>query len=567
MVTALYFVTFLAALAMTGVNIFRNKKANTLFVLMSLCITLNCLGRYLLSIAPTLETALWANKMLYVGACYTAPVVILVVAQLCGLRAPVLLRVLLFSAATVNYAFVLTTGHSGLYYETVELASAEAGYHYLVKSYGPAHLFYPIFTIACAAVLLFYLILAIRNRHMISSRAVTLISALSIATVVSYVLEKIFSSAIDWHAIGFLLVAISMTCLFDRMNMYDMTINLAGYTERLRNYGYIAFDSAFRYVNANAFARELFPQIAAWQVDSRVAPDDSLVYREIAAVLPEWSISQTERTLAIGDRYFELNIRDLVYGPRSRVVGYLVELEDETAEKRYLSMVESYNTQLEAEVQARTAEILRIQDKMIVGMAAMIESRDNSTGGHIRRTSDVVRVFGAHLLKTGRRPDLTADFLSMVSKAAPMHDLGKIAIDDSILRKQGRFTGDEYERMKEHAAEGARIVHEILDGVEREELVQVATNVAFYHHEKWDGSGYPKGLRGEEIPVEARIMALADVFDTLVSRRCYKEPLSYEETFAIIAQDLGSHFDPDLGREFIACRPALEQLYDDAAAS
>ena len=142
-----------------------------------------------------------------------------------------------------------------------------------------------------------------------------------------------------------------------------------------------------------------------------------------------------------------------------------------------------------------------------------------------------------------------------------MHDLGKIAVDDAILRKPGKFTPEEYEKMKEHPAKGAVIVEKVLSNINADDFRRIAINVAHYHHEKWNGSGYPEGLKGEEIPLEARIMALADVFDALVSKRCYKEAQSFDEAFEIIKNDLGQHFDPVIGQIFIECRPQLEEYY------
>jgi len=208
----------------------------------------------------------------------------------------------------------------------------------------------------------------------------------------------------------------------------------------------------------------------------------------------------------------------------------------------------------------RTQHISHIQQMMVLGMATMVESRDNSTGGHIKRTSMVVETFAGKLSSLSY--GLSRSFLKKVIRAAPMHDLGKIAVDDRILRKQGKFTDEEYAEMKKHSGEGARIVKQILEGVEEEKFVKIAVNIAHYHHEKWNGTGYPTGIAGEEIPVEARIMALADVFDALVSKRCYKDAFSYDKAFGIIEESLGSHFDPELGRIFITCRPELEALYD-----
>lgn len=208
----------------------------------------------------------------------------------------------------------------------------------------------------------------------------------------------------------------------------------------------------------------------------------------------------------------------------------------------------------------KNRRIASIQNSIIRGMAVMVESRDNSTGGHINRTSECVRVFVNKMIEDGNF-DITESFAKAIIKAAPMHDLGKIAVDDAVLRKPGRFTDEEFEIMKKHAPEGARIVEEVLRESDDEEFKKIAINVAHYHHEKWNGSGYPTKIKGEEIPYEARIMALADVFDALVSKRCYKESMSYDQAFSIIEESLGQHFDPVLGRFFISCRKELEELY------
>ncbi|MGN0959159.1 MAG: HD-GYP domain-containing protein, partial [Coriobacteriales bacterium] len=192
---------------------------------------------------------------------------------------------------------------------------------------------------------------------------------------------------------------------------------------------------------------------------------------------------------------------------------------------------------------------------------SIVENRDNDTGGHIRRTSDVVRVFTEHLLESGSLPELSAAASMRIIEAAPLHDFGKIAIPDSILNKPGKFTPEEYEAMKQHAEKGAVIVAQILQNSDDAQFKRTAVNIAHYHHERWDGSGYPNGLAGEQIPLEARIMALADVFDALVSKRVYKDMYSFDVAFGIIEGSSGSHFDPALCREFLQCRPQVEALY------
>lgn len=213
-------------------------------------------------------------------------------------------------------------------------------------------------------------------------------------------------------------------------------------------------------------------------------------------------------------------------------------------------------------IDSQTKKIQEIQNSVIEGMAIMVESRDNSTGGHIKRTSDCVRIFVNSLKNTEPYKKYSDSFYQSVVRAAPMHDLGKIAVDDAVLRKPGKFTDEEYEKMKAHSKEGARIVEEVIKPVENEEFKKIAINIAHFHHEKWNGQGYPGKLSGNQIPFEARIMALADVFDALVSRRCYKDSFSYDKAFQIIEESLGSHFDSELGKIFIQCRPQLEELYN-----
>ena len=208
----------------------------------------------------------------------------------------------------------------------------------------------------------------------------------------------------------------------------------------------------------------------------------------------------------------------------------------------------------------KTKSIQTMYDNTILGIATLIESRDNSTGGHIKRTSEGVRLL-VNEMKKDNTINYPESFYENIIKAAPMHDLGKIAVDDRILRKPGKFSEEEYNEMKKHPTEGARIIAEILDESFNKDFKQIAINVAHYHHEKVDGTGYPLGLKGDEIPIEARIMAIADVYDALVSKRVYKEKLSFEEANKIIMDGFGNHFDKKLEKYYVSARPKLEKYY------
>ncbi len=198
--------------------------------------------------------------------------------------------------------------------------------------------------------------------------------------------------------------------------------------------------------------------------------------------------------------------------------------------------------------------ITRSHDSILEGMASVVENRDNNTGGHIKRTSEVVRLLTEDL-------PLDDSFRENIIKAAPLHDLGKIAVPDNVLNKPARLTPEEYEQIKIHPKKGHSIVKTIFSGQDDENLLQVAENIALYHHEHYDGSGYPEGLSGEKIPLEARIMAIADVYDALVSHRCYKEPMSQEDAYQVIKDSMGTHFDPKLWECFEKAYPKIKAYY------
>lgn len=216
-------------------------------------------------------------------------------------------------------------------------------------------------------------------------------------------------------------------------------------------------------------------------------------------------------------------------------------------------------------LQAHIDQTLRLQDNIIYAISNLIENRDLETGEHVKRTSDYVRM----LAERAKEKDVYADILSdgyieHLVKAAPLHDIGKIAVPDRILLKPGKLTEEEFEEIKKHAPKGGEIVNEIFFESDDKEYVKLASDVAAYHHEKWDGKGYPAGLSGEDIPLSARIMALADVFDALISKRHYKEAFELDKAFGIIKESAGSHFDPKLAEIFLELRPIIERYLEDA---
>ncbi len=197
--------------------------------------------------------------------------------------------------------------------------------------------------------------------------------------------------------------------------------------------------------------------------------------------------------------------------------------------------------------------ISKLQNGLILVLADMVESRDTCTGQHVRKTAAYSEIIMRELRREGVYADqLTEEYISDVINSAPLHDIGKIKVSDLILNKPGRLTDEEFAVMKTHTIEGAHVIEHAMKMVSEEDspYLKEADNLAMYHHEKWNGSGYPVGLKGEAIPLSARIMAVADVFDALVSKRSYKDGLSYEKAMEIIEAGSGSHFDPAIVHAF-----------------
>ncbi|MGE5516875.1 MAG: two-component system response regulator [Bacteroidota bacterium] len=224
---------------------------------------------------------------------------------------------------------------------------------------------------------------------------------------------------------------------------------------------------------------------------------------------------------------------------------------------------------LEAEVAKRTEEVMAIQDVTILAMASLAETRDLETGNHIRRTQFYIKALATRLRNHPRfAAHLDDATIDMLFKSAPLHDIGKVGIPDRILLKPGRFTPEEFEIMKTHTVLGRdAIAHAERSLGSNVEFLTLAKEIAYSHQEKWDGSGYPLGLKGDDIPLSARLMAVADVYDALISRRVYKESMPHEKAVIIMTEGRGSHFDPDVLDAFLDIQDEFRAIARDLSDS
>lgn len=224
--------------------------------------------------------------------------------------------------------------------------------------------------------------------------------------------------------------------------------------------------------------------------------------------------------------------------------------------------IEDYSLRLEELVAEQVKEIADSQLSVIFALAKLAESRDKETGGHIERVQKYCKTLAQVLAADDTFSEtITPAFINTIFHASPLHDIGKVGIEDAILLKPGKLTVEEFDQMKTHTLIGARTLDSVHRGYPKNELVKMGIDIAQYHHEKWDGTGYPEGLSGQGIPLSARIMAFADVYDALRSRRPYKEPFSHEKACRIISKGLGSHFDPQIGNAFLKIEQEFEKIH------
>jgi len=312
------------------------------------------------------------------------------------------------------------------------------------------------------------------------------------------------------------------------------------------NSGRLAFEYLSRHTPSAILLDIQMPEMDGFEVMERLRSDE--IWCKIPVIfLTADKSSETE------EKCFDMGAVDYIGKPfipqimRKRVAR-MIELEE-------------YRKSLERMVAIQLSQITKMQHDVIITMANVIESRDGTTGEHVKRTSAYTMLLAEKMIEKGLYSDeLDIALLENMRSAAPLHDIGKITIPDAVLSKPGKLTSEEYETIKSHAKAGADMISNNMNSIVSQDFLKVACDMARYHHEKWNGKGYPEGLAGKEIPLSARILAITDVFDALVSKRQYKEGMSVDEAFKIMAPDRGEGFEAEILDVFFELHDELEGM-------
>ena len=563
----IYYVSiFWISLVLSGVYFYMwHRHFSVNFSLIFAFVPVVNLGYILREQAKTLEGYIISQKIIYFGGCFLLLFIMLNIFDMCKVKLPKKIKMFFFLCSVVIYLFVLTIGEWPLFYKKIVGSMTDSGFE-VIKTYGPVHavfyaviVMYSVFSFAA----IYWSALVKKN---ISQRIILFLFLPEMASVICFFSTKFIISELELVPASYAFGQLMYIYIAHRLCLYDVSETAVDSIAETGATGFVSFDMGLNYLGANQTAEEIFEDISKLEVDRGMD-----VVSAIGELFGPWVESfkndekQDKFYYEKDDSIYLVDINYLYDDGKKK--GYQFIITDDTKNQKYIKLIDSYNADLEEEVKEKTADIVRMHNDLIRSMAMMVESRDNSTGGHIIRTSDVVEMLMDRIMKDEKfvkEFGLTEKFKENIIKVAPLHDIGKIAVDDAILRKPGRYNDEEFAKMKIHAAEGAKVLHRILENSDDEDIKVLAENVAHYHHERMDGSGYPEGLSGDAIPIEARIMAVADVYDALVSKRVYKDSMSFEKADAIMMESFGKHFDKRLEKYYIAARPAIEKYYTKA---
>lgn len=524
----------------------------------SLLLPFIIMGYWLKTQTASQEAALVLFVFINLGSTVLLAVILFSMLRHLGIPVNPWLKLFVYAAAFTQLLPVWLTFQRGVPDDMIQITDTGDGF--ATRMVGGSFAFSHITFVLALLIVVIGVIAILQARHRTYSRRTLAFYMLFVGVgMMMYALESLldmnFSGLPYLYMAGNLLLVLN----YDRTRAHDIS-SLISDNQKAMSRGYVAISLNGLFLSANEKCFDFLPDLKTHRADARL-PKNSPAGKTLRGIIESYNDNgTTAATFRSGERTFAYEIAPFRFHPDSPPQGYLIDIRDATEEARNLEILADFNARLNQEVADKTRSVKNMQEKLVLSLADMVENRDSNTGGHVKRTSDVVRILVEDIQANQYFP-LGDELARDIVRAAPMHDLGKVSIDSNILNKPARLTPEEFTIMKTHSTISGQMVRILLEGMEEEHLVETAYHVARFHHERWDGKGYPEGLVGEMIPLEARIMAVADVYDALVSKRVYKEPMSYEKAAQIMQEGMGTQFDPNMHLVFLSCRSRLEHYY------
>lgn len=530
------------------------SRLQTILVILLYASLFNIVGYTLEMEAKTQELAMQSVKMTYIGKPFVVFTMYVFVMEYCGVGVKKSRRNFFYAICVAIAGLVYTNEYHHLFYSSVSYTN-DGLFPHLVLKHG---IFYNLYSI----ILLYYFVgmvyvCARKYRQNDSEIIRKQVSVLMVMVLFSNGCLALFlfnlTNGYDTTALAYIVAVFLFERLMRKYKLFDtLTLAKEEAVEHMTN-GLIVVNVYGDMVYSNDEADRVLLYIRK-HGNKGIEYLEELANNSKYMFVDECSQEDGNKHADSEKCVYELTMHEIFRNENSYGKMLLIT---EITDSYY------YTERLQNELKKKTREVISIQRDIIGSFASMIEARDGITGLHIKNTANLVKVL-VYVMKNNPKYSgiITDEYAQMTAAAAHLHDIGKIAIPDRILQKEGKLTDEEFAIMKTHPVEGAKILENTIKGLESDAYYQIAHDMVLYHHEKYDGSGYPTGISGENIPLTARIMAVADVYDALRSKRHYKDGFSKEKSMAIMEESKGTHFDADIVTIFLEHIDEMEAVLD-----
>lgn len=530
------------------------SRLQTILVILLYSLLFNIVGYTLEMEAKTQELAMQSVKMTYIGKPFVVFTMYVFVMEYCGVSIKKSRRNFFYAICVAIAGLVYTNEYHHLFYSSVSYTN-DGLFPHLVLKHG---IFYNLYSV----ILLYYFVgmvyVCVRKYRQNDSEIIRKqVSVLMVMVLFSCGCLVLFlfnlTNGYDTTALAYIVAVFLFERLMRKYKLFDtLTLAKEEAVEHMSN-GLIVVNVYGDMVYSNDEADRVLLYIRK-HGNKGIEYLEELANNSKYMFVDECSQEDGNKHADSEKCVYELTMHEIFRNENS--YGKIL-LITEITDSYY------YTERLQNELKKKTREVISIQRDIIGSFASMIEARDGITGLHIKNTANLVKVL-VNVMKNNPKYSgiITDEYAQMTAAAAHLHDIGKIAIPDRILQKEGKLTDEEFAIMKTHPVEGAKILENTIKGLESDAYYQIAHDMVLYHHEKYDGSGYPTGISGENIPLTARIMAVADVYDALRSKRHYKDGFSKEKSMAIMEESKGTHFDADIVTIFLEHIDEMEAVLD-----
>jgi len=481
---------------------YERKKLNHYSIVVQLLMTIACGGYLALALSQTVSEAALANKLCYLGGCFLPPLWLMLICTVCNLQFNRWVKALMYAYSFFVYGLVLSIGYSDFYYEEMFLEQYK-GVTVLGHTYGPGHSFFYVILYGYMMIQIALLVYTLRTKKSVSRKNLWALIIMEISNVGSFVASRWLDSAVEIMPLMYLLDTVILLYLQYRGTLYNVEENFAENFAKQETYGYLMLDNQSRYLGCNPMVGRILPAIADCVIDRSIL--DVTGMKTVQEWLEQYTTEGKEYyDYEYGGKHYECRVERLCY--RNRPLGYMVELREDTVKELFIQTV--------------------------TALSEAVDAKDRYTSGHSKRVADYAGKIAARMGKSKEEQE-------EIYRAGLLHDVGKIRIPAEIINKPGRLTDEEYNIIKIHPVTG----YHILQGISEDSVIAIA---AKYHHERYDGKGYPNGLSGENIPEVARILGVADAYDAMASNRSYRKSLPQEVVREEIEKGKCTQFDPQI---------------------